>query len=114
MLGRDLGRLTDDIEILKSEASEVLHAIETLDRKIFDGINEYLLKDGSHVETTGLNALNANQKQRVLAHFEGRFYEHAKTHHQYKVHVDSKDCRIAIASGTISKTAEHFCIVRPE
>jgi len=113
MFGRDLGSITDDIETLANEASEVLHAIETLDREIFDGINSLHLKNGSHVETKAVSTLKDSQKKRVLAHFEGRFYEHAASHHQYKVHVDPKDCRIAIVSTAMSNTKEHFCIIRP-
>ena len=114
MFGRDRGGLNDDIEILKNEASEVLHAIEKLDQEIFDGISEHRLKNGSHVKTKVFNALNANQKQRVLAHFDGRFYEHKGSHHQYKVHIDSKDGRLAIVSEPMSSDKEHFCIIRPE
>lgn len=112
MFGRDMSGLKDDIANLQNEASEVLRAIERLDQKIYEGINDYQLKNGSHVKTTMLDKLNTSQHQRVLANFAGRFYEHVSTHHQYRIILDQHDSQLAVVSAEMSP--KHTCIHRSE
>ena len=102
MFGHDLSGLEDDIMRLKDEAPAVLGAVKDLDQEIYNGINENRLHNGSYVKTQMLDALNANQRQRVLANFDCRFYEHEASHHQYKVIVDYIDSRIALCSEDVS------------
>ena len=107
MSGHGRSRLEDNIAILQNEAPEVLRAIENLNREIYDGINDYQLKNGSHIRITALNKLNPNQRQRVLENFVGRFYERESTHHQYKIVLDPNDSKLTVISAEISQ--EHFC-----
>jgi len=113
MFGHDLSGLEDDIKRLKDEAPAVLCAVDNLDQEIYNGINENRLHNGSHVNTRMLDALNANQRQRVLANFDRRFYEHEASKHQYKVVVDYIDSRIALFSEDVSGKDDYLHIHRP-
>ena len=112
MFGRNKSGLDDDIANLQDEASDVLRAIEKLDRKIFEGINDYQLENGSHVKNVVLEKLNTDQCNRVLTNFVGRFYERKNTHHQYKVVLDKNSNELAVISAEMSP--KHICIHRPE
>ena len=114
MFGHNMSGLVDDIRDLKGEAPAVLQAEEDLDREIYAGINKNRLHSGSYVSTRALDALNVNQRLRVLNNFNGRYYEREETHGQFKVVIDYEDGRLTLVSAQLSSTHTHLHIHRSE
>lgn len=111
MYGNDLSGVIDDLAELVRNAPEVLEAISAIDKEIYDGIQSYKLKNGSHIDTTMLNGLSESDRQTVLSNIVGRFYEREDTHHQYKVVLDEDTDRIALVTENMSRKYLH--VYRP-
>ena len=104
--------LEDDLAALENEAPEVLQAIETLSQDVFNNIQSYALKNGSHIDTRILTTLTRTQRHRILANFDGRYFERIATHVQHKVVWERDTDKLSLI---IQEAAhEHICIPRPK
>jgi hypothetical protein len=97
---------------LKGDAQKVLDAIKHLRQSIHSGIQNNDLKDGSYIDATVLNGLSLSQRLRVLQNIVGPYYEHKKTHNQYKVVLDESENKLVLISAQMSP--EHVCVHYPE
>ena len=109
MFGRNLIGLVADIKLLELDADIVKRAVADLDREIFEGIRDNRLHNASQIKTEVLNKLNPIQRNRVLQNIVGRYYEHEKSQHQYKVIEDSSnDNVLRLVSEVISEKYLHI------
>ena len=111
---RELGStlsINDDIERLKDEFAESTKIIDLLKRQIHRELQQHRLSNGGRVQSSELNALSDEDRQRVLTVLNGLHFEITKTHTQYKVVWDDDLDRVYVVEHELF--TRHVCIPRP-